>query len=119
MRIVPDIKLTFGDTYFLGATEKWKYDPIAKKRTDELEGYACRIAASALGEQVEVTVPPTVDVAALGFNRKVTMKGVVIDPYAKAQGSGNSSYAQVVLRCTAESIIEDSPEKNVPDRNLK
>ena len=115
MKIIPDIRLTFGDTYFLGFKEKWKYDPISKNRTDEVEGFICKLASSAMAGQVEVTIPPAVNLSTLGFNQKVTLKGVEIDPYAK--GSEKSSYAQVVLRCTAESILEDGQGKTVPDRN--
>lgn len=102
MKIIPDIKATFGDTYFLGFTEKKKFDPTTNKRTEVNESYVCRLASSELQGQIEVTVPLSTAVDQLKFNEKVLMQGVVIDPYARNSGG---SFAQVILRCTAKTII--------------
>lgn len=115
MRIIPEIKATFGETYFLGFTEKMKYDQATNRKTEELESYVCRLASSELQGQIEVTVPLTAAVDQLKFNEKVLMQGVVIDPYARS--SGSSSYAQVVLRCTAVAIVPDVPGKMTTDRS--
>lgn len=115
MKIIPEIKTTFGDTYFLGFTEKMKFDQTANKRTDELESYICKISSSELQGQIEVTVPPTVDVQKIKFNQKVILQNVTIEPYARS--SVGSTFAQVFLRCNASSIIDDTQGKPVPDRN--
>ena len=115
MRIIPEIKATFGDTHFLGYTEKKKYDKTTNKRTEELESYICRIASSHLEEQIEVTVPPTEDIHEIKFNQKVKLKGVVIDPYARS--SAGSSFAQVILRCTAEAIQTELSDKGTAPRS--
>lgn len=116
MRIIPDIKATFGETYFLGFTEKMRFDQTTNKKTEELESYVCRLASSELQGQIEVTVPLTTPVDQLKFNEKVTMQGVVIDPYARS--TGNSSFAQVILRCTATAIVSDASGKMSTDRSL-
>lgn len=115
MKIIPDIKATFGDTYFLGYTEKKKFDSATNKKTDELEGYVCKISSSELQEQIEITVPSTVAVNDIKFNQKVTLLGVVIDPYARSSGSG--SFAKVILRCSAKAINIESGDKTVTERN--
>lgn len=115
MKIIPDIKATFGDTYFLGFTEKKKFDPVTNRKTEELESYICKISSSELQEQIEVIVPLTVAVDNIKFNQKVTLQEVVIDPYARSSGGG--SFAQVVLRCSAKAIIIDSNDKTVLERN--
>lgn len=109
MKIIPEMKATFGETYFLGYKEKKKYDAVTNRKTDETEHYICKIASSMLGEQIDVIVPVTAKVQELVFNQRITLKGVVIDPYAK--GSANSSFAQVILRCTAENIITEMDNK--------
>lgn len=106
MKIIPDIKATFGDTYFLGYTEKMKYDKNTNKKTEELDGYICRLSSSELQGQMDVIVPLTVAVQTIKFNQKVTLQGVVIDPYARS--SQGTSFAEVVLRCTAKNIVEDA-----------
>ena len=106
MKIIPDVKATFGDLYFLGYTEKMKYDRVTGRRTEELEGYVCRLASSELRGQVEVTVPADVSVDLIGFNQKVMLQGVEIDPYARS--SEGSSFAEVVMRCTARTILDAS-----------
>lgn len=108
MRIIPELKATFGDTYFLGYTEKKKFDLITNRKTEETECYVCKIASSTLGEQIDISVPITVKVADLKFNQKVILKDVVIDPYGK--GSTNSSFAQVILRCSAENILPEGTQ---------
>lgn len=115
MKITPDIKATFGDTYFLGYTEKKRFDSVTKKKTEELEGYVCKISSSELQEQIEITVPLTVAVKDIKFNQKVILQGVVIDPYAKS--SENSSFAKVILRCSAKAINIDLGDKTVTERN--
>lgn len=115
MKIIPDIKATFGDTYFLGFTEKKKFDPVTNKKTEELESYSCKISSSKLQGQIEVIVPLTVAVNDFKFNQKVILHDVMIDPYAK--GSVGSSFAQVVLRCSAKSITNDSADKTGTERN--
>jgi hypothetical protein len=112
MKIIPEIKATFGDTYFLGFTEKKKFDQATNKRTDEVESYICKIASSQLQEQIEVIIPPTVAVHEIKFNQKVVLKEVVIDPYAKS--SVGTAFAQVILRCTAQSISTDLAAKEPP-----
>lgn len=111
MKIIPDIKATFGDTYFLGFTEKRKFDPVTNRKTEEPESYICKISSSELQEQIEVTVPLTVAVDSIKFNQKVTLQGVVIDPYARTSGGG--SFAQVILRCSAKAIMIDSNDKTI------
>lgn len=115
MKIIPEIKATFGNTYFLGYTEKKRYDAATKKRTEDIEGYICKIASSELREHVEVTVSPTVSVQDIAFNQKVTLKGVTIEPYAKS--SVGTAFAQVIFRCTAEDILDESKGKSMPDRS--
>ena len=115
MKIIPEIKATFGDTYFLGFTEKMKYDKATNKKTNELEGYVCRLSSSELQGQIDVIVPPTVPVQKIKFNQKVLLQGVVIDPYAKS--SQGTSFAEVVLRCTAKAIQDDSTGKAVTGRS--
>lgn len=115
MKIIPEIKATFGETYFLGFTEKKKFDQATSKKTDELESYVCRISSSQLQGQIEVTVPATVAVQDIKFNQKVTLQGVTIDPYARS--SGGTSFAQVILRCTAEGLLDESSGKYVPNKN--
>lgn len=115
MKIIPEIKSTFGDTYFLGFTEKMKYDKTTNRKTNELEGYVCRLSSSKLQGQVDVIVPPTVPVHEINFNQKVLLQGVVIDPYAKS--SQGTSFAEVVLRCTAKAILDDSTGKTVAGKN--
>lgn len=115
MKIIPDIKATFGDTYFLGFTEKKKFDPTTNKRTEENESYVCRLASSELQGQIEVTVPLSTTVDQLKFNEKVLMQNVVIDPYARNSGG---SFAQVILRCTAKAIIPDASAKSAIDRSI-
>lgn len=114
MRIIPEIKATFGDTYFLGYKEKKIYDKEKNKMTDETEGYLCRISSSALQGQIDVLVPPTAAIQNIAFNQKVQMQGVVIDPYAKS--SPGTSFAEVVLRCTAKAILDELPGKPVSSR---
>lgn len=115
MKIIPDIKATFGETYFLGFTEKMRFDQTTNKKTNELESYVCRLSSSELQGQIEVTVPITVAVQEIRFNQKVTLQGVIIDPYAKS--SEGTSFAQVILRCTAKGILNESSGKSVPTRN--
>lgn len=109
MKIIPEIKTTFGDTYFLGFTEKKKFDKTINKSTDEVEGYVCRMASSELQSQIEITVPTTVAVQEIKFNEKVTLQGVVIEPYAKS--SEGTSFAQVILRCSAQGILSETAGK--------
>lgn len=116
MKIIPDIKATFGETYFLGYTEKKKYDKDASKRTDELEGYTCRISSSELQGQIDVTVPPTVEVDEIKFNQKILLQDVVIAPYARS--SQGTSFAEVVLRCTAKNILDDSGGKITSGKSI-
>ena len=106
MKIIPDIKATFGETYFLGFTEKKKFDQTANRKTDELESYVCRISSSELQGQIEVTVPVSVAIQEIKFNQKVFLQGVIIDPYAKS--SEGTSFAQIILRCTAKEILSES-----------
>ena len=115
MKIIPEIKTTFGETYFLGYTEKKKFDPATNKRIDEVESYTCKIASSELQSQIEVTLPITVAVQEIRFNEKVTLQGVVIEPYARS--SEGTSFAQVILRCTAKGISGESSGKFVPAKN--
>jgi len=115
MRIIPDIKATFGETHFLGYSEKKRFDKTINKRTDEVEYYICRVASSYLEEQIEVAVPPTADIHEIKFNQKVILKDVVIDPYAR--GSAGSSFAEVVLRCSAEAIQTELPDKGAPPKS--
>lgn len=115
MKIIPDIKATFGDTYFLGFTEKKKFDSVANKKTEEIEGYVCKISSSELQEQIEVTVPITVAVNDIKFNQKVMLREVVIDPYARS--SGNGSFAKVILRCSAKALSIDSSDKTAMEKN--
>lgn len=115
MKIIPDIHATFGDTYFLGFTEKKKFDRTANRKTAEIESYNCKISSSKLQGQIEVTVPTTVLVSEISFNQKVTLEDVIIDPYARS--SGGNSFAQVLLRCSAKSILIDSADKPASDRN--
>jgi len=105
MKIIPDIKATFGDTYFLGFAEKKKFDQITNKKTEETESYVCRISSSELQGQIEVTVPATVAVHDIGFNQKVALQVVTIDPYAKS--SEGTSFAQVILRCAAKGLLTE------------
>jgi len=55
-------------------------------------------------------VPLTVAVHEIKFNQKVTLQSVVIEPYAKS--SEGTSFTQVVLRCTAKTIFDDSIGKS-------
>lgn len=115
MKIIPDIYATFGDTYFLGFTEKKKFDQTTNRKTEEVEGYTCKISSSILQGQIEVTVPVNVPVNDISFNQKVTLQDVVIDPYARS--SGGNSFVQTLLRCSAKSISTDSDHKPVIDQN--
>lgn len=115
MKIIPDIYATFGDTYFLGFTEKKKFDQATNKKTEEVESYTCKISSSRLQGQIEVTIPITVPVSDISFNQKVTLQDVVIDPYARS--SGGNSFAQILLRCSAKSICIDSSDKPITERN--
>ena len=102
MKIIPNIKESFGDTYFLGYSEKMKFDQATNRRTDEIEARICKVSSSVLQEQIEVIVAPTVDITKIRFNQKVTLNNVVIEPYART--TTGSSFAQIILRCTADSI---------------
>lgn len=115
MKIIPEIKATFGDTYFLGYTEKKKYDKETNKKTDELESYVCRLSSSELQGQIDVIVPPSVAVQKLTFNQKVILQGVIIDPYARS--SQGTSFAEVMLRCTAKDLLDASAVKSQNNRN--
>lgn len=115
MKIIPDIKATFGDTYFLGYTVKKKFDITANRKTEEPESYLCKISSSELKGQIEVIVPLTVAVDEIGFNQKVIMQGVIIDPYARS--SEGTSFAQVVLRCMAQTLTTAQPIKTATERN--
>lgn len=114
MKIIPDMKATFGETHFLGYTIKKKYDAESNKKTDEIEAYVCKIVSSELQEQIEVTVPPTVDVTDLKFNQKVTLIRVTIDPWARS--TVGTTYAQVFYRCTAENILDEAKGKSALER---
>ena len=98
MKIIPNIKETFGDTYFLGYSEKMKFD----QTTNIKEARICKVSSSVLQEQIEVIVSPAVDIKKILFNQKVTLNNVVIEPYART--TTGSSFVQVILRCTADSI---------------
>lgn len=115
MKIIPEIKATFGETYFLGYTEKMKFDRESNKKTGDLDSYLCRLSSSELQGQIEVIVPSTVAVRDIKFNQKVTLQGVVIDPYARS--SQGTSFAEVVLRCMANNIIDDSIGKPATGKN--
>jgi len=110
MKIVPDIKATFGETYFLGYTEKYKFDSTTNKRTDELESYLCKISSSTQEGQIEITVPPTTSVDKIKFNQKVFLQNVMLEPYAKS--STGTAFAQIILRCSAESILDEAQMKS-------
>lgn len=121
MKLVLDSKKTFGDLLYLGFSEKFKYED--GKKTKEVEGFACRLASSLMGAQIEVLVPPTVSVDMIQFGRKVAVPEVSCDPYGRS--SEGSSFAEVVLRCTADTILDCSMEKtpgsnpgNNPGSNL-
>lgn len=58
---------------------------------------------------MDVIVPLTVAVQTIKFNQRITLQGVVIDPYAKS--SQGTSFAEVVLRCMAKNIVEDTVGK--------
>lgn len=90
---------------------------MTNKKTEELESYSCKISSSELQGQIEVIVPLTVAVNDFKFNKKVTLQGVTIDPYAK--GSVGSSFAQVILRCSATSITTESLDKTETARNSR
>lgn len=107
--IVPDLEETFGSINFLGYEEKMKYDRETRQRTDELEGYVCYFGSGKLGGQVEVTVPPMVAVQDIEYLQKVTLEGVEIDYYGRS--AQDSTFAEVILRCTAKNILNASGVK--------
>lgn len=106
MKLVLDVKESFGDLLFLGYDEKKKYDSVANRRTEEPEAFTCRLASSKLGGQIEVTVPLEVAVDSIAFSQKVTLRNATIDPYART--SEGSSFAEVILRCNADTILDAS-----------
>jgi Bacterial protein of unknown function (DUF961). len=109
MKIIPEIKATFGETYFLGYTVKKGFDKVLNQTSEEIESYICKIASSALQGQIDIAVPPTVSVDEIKFNQKVILKDVIIDPYGRS--SVGSTFAQVILRCTASNILADGQER--------
>lgn len=106
MRLVLDVKESFGDLLFLGYSEKKKYDKATGKKTDEVESFVCRVASSEQQGQIEIAVPSTVHVEDIKFSQKVDFRNVVIAPYSRT--SEGSSFAEVILRCTADTIIDAS-----------
>ena len=103
MRLLLDGNGTFGELLYLGFSEKYAY--VDGKKTETLSGFTCRLGCSESGAQLEVVVPPTVSVDMIKFGQKILLGGVVTcDPYATT--SEGSSFAEVRLRCTAETILD-------------
>lgn len=113
--LVLDVKESFGDLLFLGSSEKKKYDSVANRRTDEVEAYVCRLASSRLRGQIEVTVPLEVAVDSIAFSQKVTLRNATIDPYART--TEGSSFAEVVLRINADTILDASKPAGTGAKN--
>ncbi|HAR2858364.1 TPA: DUF961 domain-containing protein [Staphylococcus aureus] len=85
-----DLKETFGDLYFMGVDEKFKYEDGEK--TDE-KVYAYKLASTGQGEQVTVKVPKEIT---LDIMSACELVGVEAKQYV--QTSGNFSSIQPSIK---------------------
>ncbi|ACY11598.1 MULTISPECIES: DUF961 family protein [Staphylococcus] len=79
-----DLKETFGDLYFMGVDEKFKYEDGEK--TNE-KVYAYKLASTGQGEQLTVKVPKEVKIEQMSLCELV---GVEAKQYVQSSGDFNS-----------------------------
>ncbi|HBE7477216.1 TPA: DUF961 family protein [Staphylococcus aureus] len=79
-----DLKETFGDLYFMGVDEKFKYEDGEK--TDQ-KLYAYKLASTGQGEQVTVKVPKEVKLDIMSVCELV---GVEAKQYVQSSGDFHS-----------------------------
>ena len=103
MKLVLNAKETFGELIYLGYADKMKY--VEGRKTDIVEGRNVKLGSEILQEQIVILVPPTVDVESIKFAAPIEVGGkVTCDPYGTT--SVDSSFAEVRLRCEAETLID-------------
>ena len=88
MKICPDINKTFGDLMYLGKDDKAKYED-GKKIEGVIEAGVYRLASSAQGGEVVITIPCEKGETPkeFPFMTKVGIKDVEISVSAQANGS--------------------------------
>lgn len=79
-----DLNATFGDLYFMGVDEKFKYED--GKKTGEIL-YAYKLASTGQGEQITVKVPKKVDLELMSICELVNVDA---KQYVQSTGDFNS-----------------------------
>ncbi|MGG1962617.1 DUF961 family protein [Bacillus pumilus] len=99
--IVPNKEETFGDCKFLGfKREKFVYDQVNQKRTDELESRTYNLAASCQGGPVEVVLPSNVELKEYDFMQDVEL----VNPIIEARVDNGGRFGTLVWTILAEDI---------------
>lgn len=100
--IVPNIAETFGEVKFMGLNrDRFVFDRVANKRTDQLESRTYNLGSSCQGGQIEVTLPADVELKEFDFMSSVEL----VNPIIKAQARANGNFANVSWTVLADDII--------------
>ncbi|MGK9488068.1 DUF961 family protein [Bacillus sp. TV3D] len=107
--IVPNNRETFGDCKFLGfKREKYVYDQVNQKRTDELESRTYNLAASCQGGPVEVILPASCELKEYDFMENVEL----INPIIEARATSNGNFANINWVIRADDIVIKGSNNN-------
>ncbi|MEH6872067.1 YdcP family protein [Bacillus safensis] len=100
--IVPNITETFGEIKFMGLNrDRFVFDRVANKRTDQLESRTYNLGSSCQGGQIEVTLPAAVELKEFDFMSDVEL----VNPVIQAQARANGNFANVSWTVVADDII--------------
>ncbi|MFI8721463.1 YdcP family protein [Bacillus altitudinis] len=100
--IVPNITETFGEIKFMGLNrDRFVFDRVANKRTDQLESRTYNLGSSCQGGQIEVTLPAAVELKEFDFMSDVEL----VNPIIQAQARANGNFANVSWTVVAGDII--------------
>ncbi|MBK4214145.1 DUF961 domain-containing protein [Bacillus pumilus] len=100
--IVPNIAETFGEIKFMGLNrDRFVFDRVANKRTDQLESRTYNLGSSCQGGQIEVTLPAAVELKEFDFMSDVEL----VNPIIQAQARANGNFANVSWTVVADDII--------------
>ncbi|AMM96320.1 YdcP family protein [Bacillus pumilus] len=100
--IVPNITETFGEIKFMGLNrDRFVFDRVANKRTDQLESRTYNLGSSCQGGQIEVTLPAAVELKEFDFMSDVEL----VNPIIQAQARANGNFANVSWTVVADDII--------------
>ncbi|MBU8576663.1 YdcP family protein [Priestia sp. WB3] len=100
--IVPNITETFGEIKFMGLNrDRFVFDRVANKRTDQLESRTYNLGSSCQGGQIEVTLPAAVELKEFDFMSDVEL----VNPIIQAQARANGNFANVSWTVVVDDII--------------